>query len=138
MRIREFAIDDYDAVYALWRDAGEGVRLRPSDERAEIAKKLTRDPDLFLVAEIDGTLVGVIIGAWDGRRGWLHHLAVHSDCRRQGVASALLDEVERRLAARGCLKVNLLVHRDSAGARCLYEQRGYEVMTPYVAMGKEL
>ena len=138
MRIREFTMEDYDAVYALWRDAGEGVRLRPSDERDEIAKKLALDPELFLVAELDDALVGVIMGAWDGRRGWLHHLAVRADCRRQGVASALLDEVERRLVAKGCLKVNLLVHRDCAGARQLYAQRGYEEMTPYVAMGKEL
>lgn len=138
MRIREFNMDDHDAVYALWRDAGEGVRLRPSDERDEIAKKLTRDPDLFLVAEVDGVLVGVVMGAWDGRRGWLHHLAVRADHRRQGIASALLDEVERRLAAKGCLKVNLLVSRETPGARRLYEKRGYTEMTPYVAMGKEL
>ena len=138
MRIREFTMNDYDAVYALWRDAGEGVRLRPSDERDEIVKKLARDPDLFLVAEHEDALVGVVMGAWDGRRGWLHHLAIRADYRRHGIASALLDEVERRLAAKGCLKVNLLVSRKSSGARRLYERRGYTEMTPYLAMGKEL
>jgi ribosomal protein S18 acetylase RimI-like enzyme len=136
--IREFSLHDYAAVYALWQNAGGGVTLRPSDERAEIEKKLSRDPDLFLVAESDSQVVGVIMGAWDGRRGWLHHLAVHPNYRQQGVASALLDEVERRLTAKGCLKVNLLVHRDNTVARRLYAQRGYQEMTPFVVMGKEL
>ena len=138
MLIREFSMDDYESVYALWQNAGGGVTLRPSDERKEIEKKLSRDPDLFLVAECDSQVVGVVMGAWDGRRGWLHHLAVHADHRRQGVASALLDEVERRLAAKGCLKVNLLVHRDSDAARHLYAQRGYQEMPPFLVMGKEL
>lgn len=138
MLVRPFTLADYDAVYTLWRDAGQGVRLRPSDERSEIEKKLARDPELFLVAEEDGAVIGVVMGAWDGRRGWLHHLAVRSDHRRQGVATALLDEVERRLASKGCLKVNLLVHRDSLEAQRLYARRGYQEITPYIAMGKEL
>lgn len=138
MNLRGFSLDDYDAVYALWRDAGGGVSLRPSDERDEIAKKLSRDPDLFLVAEEDGRVVGVIVGAWDGRRGWLHHLAVAPDRRGRGIASALVAEVERRLKAKGCLKVNLLVFSGNEAARRLYRRLGYDDMTGIVAMGKEL
>jgi ribosomal protein S18 acetylase RimI-like enzyme len=80
----------------------------------------------------------VIMGAWDGRRGWLHHLAVDAAHRGQGIATALLQEVEQRLRAKGCLKVNLLVTRDNVGARALYARLGYQEMTPIVAMGKEL
>ncbi len=138
MNVREFTMDDYDAVYALWRDAGPGVSLRPSDERDEVAKKLMRDPDLFLVAEEEGRIVGVIMGAWDGRRGWLHHLAVARDARGRGIASALVTEVERRLRAKGCLKVNLLVFAGNEAARRLYARLGYDEMTRIVAMGKEL
>jgi len=136
--LREFTLDDYDAVYALWRDAGPGVSLRPSDERGEVAKKLTRDPGLFLVAEEEGSIVGVIMGAWDGRRGWLHHLTVAQDARGRGIASALVTEVERRLKAKGCLKVNLLVFAGNEAARRLYRRLGYDDMTPIAAMGKEL
>ncbi|MHB1293404.1 MAG: GNAT family acetyltransferase [Anaerolineae bacterium] len=138
MRIREFALADYDAVYTLWATAGPGVSIRPSDRREEIAKKLERDPDLFLVAEEDERVVGVIMGAWDGRRGWLHHLAVAEDYRDRGIGSALLRQVEERLRAKGCLKVNLLVHQDNEGARALYRRLGYKDMAPIVAMGKEL
>jgi ribosomal protein S18 acetylase RimI-like enzyme len=138
MQIREFTLADYAAVYALWQGAGPGVSLRPSDRLEEVAKKLSRDPDLFLVAEEEGEIVGVIMGAWDGRRGWLHHLAVAEPWRRQGVGTALLEEVERRLRAKGCLKVNLLVRQDNVEAIRLYERLGYQRMTGIIAMGKEL
>jgi len=131
-------MDDYPAVYALWQEAGPGVRLRPSDSAPEVAKKLERDPDLFLVAEAEGRIVGVIMGAWDGRRGWLHHLAVAEAYRGQGIGAALVREVEDRLRAKGCLKVNLLVRAENVAARRLYERLGYEEMAGIIAMGKEL
>jgi len=137
MILRGFTMDDYEAVYALWRDAGQGVSLRPSDERVEVAKKLSRDPDLFLVAEDGGRVVGAIVGGWDGRRGWLHHLAVSHDARGRGIGAALVIEVERRLKEKGCLKVNLLVHGSNEAARRLYQRLGYDEMTGIVAMGKE-
>ena len=138
IELRQFTMADYDAVYALWRDAGPGVNLRSSDQRDEVSKKLTRDPDLMLVAEGGGRVVGVIMGAWDGRRGWLHHLAVDRDHRRCGIAQTLVNQVEEHLRAKGCLKVNLLVFRDNEAARHLYAELGYQEMTPIVAMGKEL
>lgn len=138
MQIRPFTMEDYEAIYALWQDAAPDIAIRPSDEPDEIRKKLERDPDLFLVAEEEGRVVGVIMGAWDGRRGWLHHLAVERAWRGRGIATALLGAVEERLRVKGCLKLNLLVARDNERARRLYQQLGYSEMTPFVAMGKEL
>ncbi len=137
MQLRPFSMNEYDAVYGLWAGAGTGVSLRPSDQRSEIEKKLTRDPDLFLVAEVEGHVAGVIIGGWDGRRGWLHHLAVDPAYRRQGIATALIREVEARLKDKGCLKVNLLVFAENERARKLYRDLGYNEMS-VIAMGKEL
>lgn len=138
MLVRPFLMDDYPAVCALWRDVGPGLALRPSDEPEEVAKKLRRDPDLFLIAEEEGQVVGVIMGAWDGRRGWIHHLAVHADWRGQGIGSALLNEVEARLKAKGCLKVNLMVRKENTAAQGLYRRLGYEDMSSILLMGKEL
>jgi ribosomal protein S18 acetylase RimI-like enzyme len=137
-QLRPFALDDYPAVLALWQAAGPGLEVRPSDAQPEVAKKLARDPDLFLVAQAEGVVVGVIMGAWDGRRGWLHHLAVAQDYRDRGVASALVSEVEQRLRAKGCLKVNLLVQASNLAARRLYERLGYAEMPAMIALGKEL
>jgi len=90
------------------------------------------------VAECEGRLAGVVIGAWDGRRGWLHHLAVDPGFRRRGIGSALVREVETRLRARGCLKVNLLVFADNSEARAFYRRLGYDENLAVIAMGHEL
>jgi len=52
MQIRVFHFQsDYESVYKLWQSIEKGVRVGRSDMPAEIEKKITRDPDLFLVAE---------------------------------------------------------------------------------------
>jgi ribosomal protein S18 acetylase RimI-like enzyme len=136
--IREFRFpEDYDAVIALWAGAGPGIHLRISDEPEEIAKKLQRDPDLFLVAEHDGELIGAVMGGFDGRRGMMYHLAVSVPLRRQGLAGALVDELETRLKAKGCVRYYLLVTRDNRAAIEFYKSRDWEVMD-LLAMAKDL
>lgn len=129
--------DDYQAVIALWRACGPGVQVRRSDEQDEIAKKISRDPDLFLLAECGGRIVGTVLGGFDGRRGMVYHLAVAADFRKQGIASLLMEELENRLRARGCLRSYLLVTRENAEAMGFYEKRGWERMDLYV-YGKDL
>jgi len=136
IRIRPSTLSEYDAVYALWKRAGPGIHLRPSDTREEIAKKLTRDPDLFLVAEVDGQIVGVVLGGWDGRRGLVYHLAVDPAYRRRGIGRALMEELERRLQAKGCLRCYLLVGSDNEEAIAFYRKLGWEVMEDIVPMAK--
>lgn len=138
LSIRPFAMADYEAVFALWQSSAPGIEIRPSDSRAEVEKRCARDRDLFLVAEREDRLVGVVMGGWDGRRGWIHHLAVAADAQGQGVASALVGKLEERLNALGCLKVNLLVRRGNEAARGLYAHLGYQEAPALVAMGKEL
>ena len=136
--LREFNLErDYDAVLVLWSTVGPGVHVGPSDSRDAIARKLERDPDLFLVAESDGRLVGSVIGGWDGRRGIVYHLAVDVEYRRQGVGLALMSELELRLRVRGCRRAWLLVHPDNESAIAFYESLGWEKM-PIQAMGKRI
>ncbi len=136
--IREFRFpEDYPAVYALWSNAGPGIHLRPSDEPEEIAKKLQRDPDLFLVAEIGDELVGAVIGGFDGRRGMVYHLAVAPERRSQGIGQILMDELENRLRARGCIRCTLLVDPVNEGGVRFYEKHGWVRMPLYV-YGKDL
>lgn len=127
--IREFSFPaDYLEVYTLWSQAGDGIHLRRSDELEEIAKKLQRDPDLFLVAEINHQIVGTVLGGFDGRRGMMYHLAISALHRKQGIANALVDELEVRLRTKGCLRYYLLVTPDNQQAIRFYEKRGWERM----------
>jgi ribosomal protein S18 acetylase RimI-like enzyme len=126
---------DYQAVRELWENAGPGIQLSPSDEPEQIQKKLNRDPDLFLVAEEEGRLIGAVLGGFDGRRGIVYHLAVVSARRKAGVGRALMTELEARLRAKGCLKYYLLVTHDNQGALDFYQQFGCDRMGLYV-LGK--
>jgi len=135
IRLRELTLEDYDAVLALWQNAGEGLGIGRSDTRAEIAKKLQRDSDLFLVAEDDGTIIGTVIGGYDGRRGLIYHLAVARAYRERGIGTLLMNEVERRLRAKGCLRAYLLVKRGNDQVVEFYRQRGWETMD-VTLMGK--
>ena len=133
IKIREFQYpDDYPAVYSLWENAAPGIHLRRSDEPEEIARKLERDPELFLLAEIDGEVIGSVLGGFDGRRGMMYHLAVADEHRHQGIASALVDELERRLRSKGCIRYYLLVTTDNDSAIRFYEQRGWDRMDLYI------
>lgn len=134
--IREFELArDYNAVLALWKSIGPGVNISPSDTREEIAKKLQRDSDLFLVAEESGHIVGTVLGGYDGRRGLVYHLAVAESYRGNGLGTALMNELESRLKAKGCYKYYLLVTPDNLGVMDFYRRMGWEEM-PVKMMGK--
>jgi len=123
LKIRTFRDADTDAVVELWKRAGID---RPwLDLRAEIREKRRRDRSLFLVAVEGERLVGAVMGAYDGRRGWVYHLATDPALEGRGVGTSLMDELERRMARLGIKKVNLQVRADNTAVIGFYERRGY-------------
>ncbi len=135
MFLREFTMADYPAALALWQQYPNALGVGRSDTRSEIEKKLTRDPDLFIVAEDEGRIVGTVIGGFDGRRGLVYHLAVDHGYRGHGLGRALMDEVERRLVAKGCIRAYLLVRPENLDVIEFYEKLGWEAM-PVTTMAK--
>jgi ribosomal protein S18 acetylase RimI-like enzyme len=108
-----------------------------SDSPEEIKKKTQRDPDLFLVAEENNQIIGTVIGSFDGRRGFIYHLAVHKKFRRQKIASQLLDQVEQRLQAKGCIKCLLFVFSDNTNAIEFYKNHGWNHQPEDLVFAKE-
>lgn len=128
--IRAFERADTESVVALWIEAG--LTRRWNDPRLDIERKLSVQPELFLVAaepasEGGGTqVVGTVMAGYDGHRGWLYYLATAQSHRRRGIASSLVREAERLLVAMGCPKVQLMVREGNEGVLGFYDELGYE------------
>lgn len=123
MRVREFRMRDYDQVRRVWEESG--LEIRAGDSRDGVRTKTARDRDLFLVAEVGGSIVGTAMGAWDGRRGWIYHLGVLPGHRRRGIGRRLVGEIEKRMAARGVPKVNAVVFDDNTASLALFKGMGF-------------
>ena len=132
--IREFRYpEDYSQVIGIWEKMEKGIRLGASDAPKEIEKKLLRDPELFLVAVFNEELIGAVIGGFDGRRGYIYHLAVVAMFRGQGIGSRLMEELELRLRAKGCIRCHLLVTNDNDEVKSFYLNHGWKPLdnTPF-------
>jgi ribosomal protein S18 acetylase RimI-like enzyme len=95
LRIREMTIDDHESVRGLWEPA-DGVDWAVGDGRTDIMRFLRRNPALSLVAEEAGGIVGAVLCGHDGRRGYVHHLAVDKECRGRGIGRALVERCRLR------------------------------------------
>ncbi len=135
MEIRVFRHDDFEEVITLWERCD---LLRPgNDPEMDIERKLNHDPALFLVAEVAGEVVGSIMGGYDGHRGAAYYLGVHPDYRGRGIANALISRLEKKLIARDCPKINLIVRGDNDAVISMYEKLEYELQDS-VLVGKQL
>lgn len=122
-RIRTFEIRDYEQVVGLWRASGLSLSL--SDDVRGVEHRMERDPELFIVAESGERIVGAVLGCYDGRRGWVNHLAVAPGRQRSGIGTMLMAELEARFRAVGCVKVNLLIEPGNGSVQRFYNGIGY-------------
>jgi|SRR6476619_1394753 ribosomal protein S18 acetylase RimI-like enzyme len=136
MLIRPYQDADESAVIALWNEVLPDSAPH-NDPATAIRKKLAVERDLFFVAVVDETIVGTVMGGYDGHRGWVYAVAVSPRHRRQGIGTVLIRHLEVALVARGCLKINLQVRRSNTGVIPFYESLGYAV-EEIVSMGKRM
>jgi len=135
VKIRAYAPADEAAVVALWEACG---LTRPwNDPRKDIRRKLAVRPDLFLVGELGGEVIGTAMAGYEGHRGWINYLAIAPAHQRKGLARSLMDEAERLLRESGCPKINLQIRTSNAGAIEFYRRLGFSV-DDTVSMGKRL
>ena len=136
MHIRPYQVEDESQVITLW--GGTLADAAPhNDPPLAIRLKMKKDPHLFLVAIVDGSVAGTIMGGFDGHRGWLYSLAVAAERRRRGIATALVRRLEAELREMGCLKVNLQIRGSNSDVLGFYEHAGYCV-EDRVSLGKRM
>lgn len=135
LQIRPYRAEDEAAVIALWRECG---LTRPwNDPSKDIARKLTVQPEWFLVGVVNETVIATAMAGYDGHRGWIYYLAVAPAHQRQGYGQQIVIAAENRLLANGCPKINLMVRATNAAVVAFYQKLGYNV-EEIVSLGKRL
>ncbi|MEX2286902.1 MAG: GNAT family N-acetyltransferase [Planctomycetaceae bacterium] len=129
MRSMDFDIaamqpDDYDDVIALWLRT-DRLGLSDADSRENIVMYLARNPGLSIVARRNEMIVGTVLCGHDGRRGYLHHLAVAEEHRNSGIGSALVERSLRALATVGIHKCHIFVVADNAAGIAFWKRAGW-------------
>ncbi|ESK38653.1 hypothetical protein P256_01467 [Acinetobacter nectaris CIP 110549] len=133
--IRPIENRDIDTVVELWEICNI---TRPwNHPETDIFRKMNQKDDLFLVAEKDSRVIASIMGGYDGHRGWIHYLAVQPEYQRLGIATALMQNIEKRLIAIGCPKVQLMVRPENTSVIQFYEELDFEEIES-VCLGKRL
>lgn len=133
--ITEFTMNHYEAAIALWQ-VTPGVGLSSADEPAAIQAYLARNPNTSFVALEQDRLVGTILCGHDGRRGFIHHLAVDQAYRRQGIATQLVAQGLAALQRVGIQKCHLFIFGDNQTGVAFWQNNGWELRQDVRIMSK--
>ncbi len=123
MEISNFSIDMYQNVYNLWVMTGLAIGI--SDTKEHVERVLKQHPELFIVGKVEEKIVAVVMGAFDGRRGYVHHLAVDPEFQKKGFGKEIMEELHKRFLKKGVVKVHLFVDIETKGVIEFYQKLGW-------------
>jgi putative acetyltransferase len=126
IRVRTLRAADYDQIYALWK-ATRGIGLGESDSRAAVGRFLRRNPGLSVAATSGGKVIATVLCGHDGRRGYLHHLAVARKWRRRGIGRQLVAACLERLRSEDIPKCNLFLYASNSSGGEFWRSVGWTV-----------
>lgn len=138
MIIRNMKISDYERVFQLWMSCKNMGFNNIDDSKTGIERFLKRNPDTSFIAEENNRIIAVILAGNDGRRGYIYHMAVHEDFRRQKIASKLLEKCLEALKKENINKVALLVFNKNEQGNSFWEKQGFIKRTDIAYRNKEL
>ncbi len=122
--IRPMTIEDYDEVYAMWLITSRRA-LSSADERGQIERYLKRNEGLSQVAVVDGKIVGTVLAGHDGRRGFIHHMAVLPEYRRRHIGHALAEKAIEKIKSEGIEKTHIFCYRDNETGQKFWRDFGF-------------
>ena len=132
MKIENYSMKYYNNIIELWKKAGISVGSTDSEE--EIKKMLSMNSNLFLIGKVKENVIAVIMGGFDGRRGYVHHLAVDPIYQRKGYGKMIMDELISQFRKSGVHKIHLFIERDNQDAVNFYKNLGWQIRDDLIMM----
>ena len=131
----QFTMEHYNAAIAMWQ-ALPGIGISDSDKPEAIEQFLLRNQGCNFVAIAADKLVGTILCGHDGRRGFIYHLAVHPEFRRQGIATKLVANALASLKQQNIIKCHLVVFDQNETGAAFWTSDGWELRNDLHIMSK--
>ncbi len=132
MRIEKYSKKSYNEVIELWKKAG--ISVSSSDTKEELEKMYNRNPQLFLLGKIKEKVVGVVMGGFDGRRGYVHHLAVDPEYKKKGYGRLMVDNLTKKFRKLGVHKVHLFIEKNNKEVVKFYQNLGWKIRDDLIMM----
>jgi len=125
-------MESYENIVDLWRKSS--ISVGSTDTRDEIERMLQRNPNLFLIGKVDNKVIGVVMGGFDGRRGYVHHLAIDPDYQRRGFGTMIMDDLIKRFRKIGVHKVHLFIEKYNKELVEFYMNLSWEIRDDLIMM----
>jgi ribosomal protein S18 acetylase RimI-like enzyme len=132
MKIEKFSIKYYNDIVHLWKKAG--ISVGSSDSKKEIERMLERNPNLFLIGKIEEKIIAVVMGGYDGRRGYIHHLAVDPVHQKKGYGKYILDDLVKEFRKAGVHKIHLFIEKQNQAVVDFYTNLDWEIREDLIMM----
>ena len=137
MQIRLMRPEDYTNAIQLWQEL-PGLGLSSADRQEAIQTFLKRNPNTCFVAVQAYKVIGTILGGSDGRRGYLYHLAVHTDHQKQGLGKELVQTCLDALQQQGIEKCHIFVIADNQEGLNFWQRIGWELRSDILVLSKNI
>tara|TARA_B100000579_G_scaffold271809_1_gene224457 strand:+ start:232 stop:660 length:429 start_codon:yes stop_codon:yes gene_type:complete len=134
-KFRKFRNSDREAVIDLWKKCKLIVPW--NDPNKDINRKLSIKDNLFIIGELNKSIIASAMAGYDGHRGYIYYLAVLPEYQKKGIGSSLLSIVEKKLLKAGCPKINLFVRNTNIKVKAFYKTNDYQIQDSQV-YGKRL
>jgi len=130
--IEKFSMKFYEDIIRIWRKAG--INVGSSDTKDELEKMFLRNPNLFLIGKINEQVIAVVIGGFDGRRGYVHHLAVDLEYQKKGYGKMIMNKLIERFREIGAHKIHLFIEKYNQEVVSFYRNLGWEIRDDLIMM----
>lgn len=129
MKFRLIKLSDHPKLISFWKN---NYFVNELDEYERFKLFLEKNPELSILVEAKGKIIGTVLGSFDGRRGYIQKLVVDKDYRQQGIGQQLITEVANKLHALGALYIPISCELENIQ---FYEKCGFK-KTDQVVMSK--